>query len=185
MKDSQVSLMPRKHPMYVLSQSTWIILKNFKSLRKDCLENYCKNLLLSWLHGITCTVLGVNWLLNNNRLELWTTCLQKPSKTLHPSQEKPAQRFSYRFSLTIKVIIPLQQWNICFLFFFKDKPQRRCVVPWMHPVLHDVWKNTIPKHHKSDCQAAGHHWSLPQDWIARYIRKGSAGCPEGETRDSM
>lgn len=60
---------------------------------------------ICWLDGIACTVRRENWLFNKNRLELWTTCLQKPSKTLRPSQEKPAQRFSYRSSLTFKVIL--------------------------------------------------------------------------------
>lgn len=40
----------------------------------------------------------------------------------------------------------------------KDQPQRWRVVPWMHPVLHDLRENSIPKHHQSDCQAARHHW---------------------------
>lgn len=49
------------------------------------------------------------------RLEPWTTCLQKPSKTLRPSQEKPAQRFSYRSNLTFKVIILFTTLKFFFL----------------------------------------------------------------------
>lgn len=63
---------------------------------------------------------------------------------------------------------------------FIDQPKRRCLVPWMYPVLHDLWENSIPEHHQSDCQTACHHWYFPQDRISWNWWEGLAGCTEGE-----
>lgn len=61
----------------------------------------------------------------------------------------------------------------------KDQSQRWRVVPRLHPVLHDLWENSVPKHRQSDCQAARHHRPFSWDGIPWHRREGFAGCVEG------
>lgn len=126
------------------------------------------------------------WLFVKHRLEPWTICPLKPSKTLHPRQEKHAQRYSYLNQLNI---LSNHFWlqrcgeNIFYLFSCfssKDQSQRWRVVPWMYHVLHDLWENSIQQHHQSDRQAARHHRSFTSDWVSWHIGEGLAGCVEGE-----